>query len=310
MPRPSIFSRRSAASCLALSLVVLTLGGADGGAANPTVDRVIGQGRLIGRRAAAWYWSTPPAERIPTGGLVACGLLGTLTLAERSLRLRRRRVLPVDFTKRLKDRMEDVKLDRGKALDLCELNPSPASRVALAAVKRWGRPTIDLERAVTLACRVEADMLRRNVGTLRRIAAMSPLLGLLGTLLAAGRTLNTPGVDWSPALAAALGPLTAGVATAILALVAYDGLMGRAEKLIGGLEALGAQTVDAISLAVPPEPPRSTIPQGPSPQAHPYESPYRRGNPTGPGRTPHQIRVDIPNAMARAIEHDDDLYDL
>ena len=306
MPRP-LTSRRPAASWLAPALLVLTCCGADGGG-NPTLDRAMTQARRLGDRAAAWYWATPPAERIPTGGLIACGLLGMLTMFERSIRLRRRRVLPADFTKRLKDRMEDVKLDRGKTLDLCELNPSPASRVALAAVKRWGRPTIDLERATTLACRVESDKLRRNVGTLRRIAAMSPLLGLLGTLLAAGRTLNTPGVDWSPALAAALGPLTAGVAMAILALVAYDGLMGRVEKLIGGLEKLGAETVDAISLAVPPDAPRPAPAY--APQAHGHDPAYRRSAPSGPGRTPHQIRVDIPNAIARAIEHDDDLYDL
>ncbi len=305
MPRPST-SRRPAA-WLALSLLVLTCCGADG-VANPTFDQVMARARVLGSRVAAWYWATPPAERIPTGGLLACGVLGMLTLLERSMRLRRRRILPADFMKRFKDRMEDVKLDRGKTLDLCELNPSPASRVALAAVKRWGRPTIDLERATTLACRVESDRLRRNVGTLRRIAAMSPLLGLLGTLLAAGRTLNTPGVDWSPALAAALGPLTAGVAMAILALVAYDGLMGRVEKLAGGLEHLGAETVDAISLAVPPETPRPA--PAPAHTPHSHEPSYRRSAPGGPGRTPHQIRVDIPNALARAIEHDDDLYDL
>jgi biopolymer transport protein ExbB len=302
MSRPTLASRSSlrAASWLALPIVVLTCCGADGGA-NPTVDRLLAQASRIGSRLAAWYWATPPAERIPTGGLVACALLGSLTLLDRMARLRRRRVMPNDFMRRFKDRMEDVKLERGKILDLCELNPSPASRVALAAVKRWGRPTIDLERAVMLANRVEADRLRRNVGTLRRIAAMAPLLGLLGTLLAAGRALKVPDTSWAPAIAAALGPVTAGVAMAILALVAYDGLMGRVERLVGGLERLGAETVDAISLAVPPEPPRVLAPQ---------PSDHRRTSPGGPARTPHQMRVDIPNAIARAMEHDHDLYDL
>jgi biopolymer transport protein ExbB len=88
--------------------------------------------------------------------------------------LRRKRIVPNDFVTRFSDRLQDGKLDRGKALDFCELNPSPAARVALAAVRRWGRPVSDLERAVGLAQRVEADRLRRNIGTLRRIAAMSP----------------------------------------------------------------------------------------------------------------------------------------
>ena len=88
-------------------------------------------------------------------------------------RLRRRRVIPPDFMTRFLDRLRDGKLDSGKALDICELNSSPAARVALAAVRRWGRPAADLERAVAIAARVEADRLRRNVGTLRRIAALT-----------------------------------------------------------------------------------------------------------------------------------------
>ena len=101
--------------------------------------------------------------------------------------LRGRRIVPPDFTERFLDRLHEGKLDGGKALDYCEMNPSPAARVALAAVRRWGRPAADLERAVALAHRVESERLRLNVGTLRRIAALAPLLGVLGCLLALGR---------------------------------------------------------------------------------------------------------------------------
>ncbi|HEY2155715.1 MAG TPA: MotA/TolQ/ExbB proton channel family protein [Isosphaeraceae bacterium] len=300
MPRPMT------ARALGVSLLLLACLGADGNA-GAIADRVLRLGARAALQAIAWYEATPPAERIPTGGLVACGVLAVLTLLGRTIRLRHRRVIPPDFLKRFKDRMEDVRLDRGKVLDLCELNPSAASRVALASVKRWGRPTVDLERATTMAIRLESDGLRRNVGTLRRIAAMAPLLGLLGTLLAASRALNTPGLAWAPAIASALGPLTAGVAMAILSLVAYDGLMGRVEKLVGDLEKLGAQTVDAISLAVPPEPARTM----PSPaHSHAPDPHYRRPS-QGYPRPPHQpMRIDIPNAIARAMEGEDDLYDL
>src|SRR5262249_12338374 len=124
------------------------------------------------------------------------------------------------------------------------------------------------------------------------------------------RALNTPGAAWAPAIASALGPLTAGVAMAILSLVAYDGLMGRVEKLVGDLEKLGAETVDAIALAVPPETPRpAPAPTHSTP--HAPEPSYRRPHQGGYPRTPHQsMRIDIPNAIARAMEGEDDLYDL
>ena len=211
-----------------------------------------------------WYLRTPPPERVTWGGLVACGGLGLVVLMERTLRLRERKVVPPAFTARFVDHLHEGKLDGGQALDHCERNPSPAARVALAAVRRWGRPAGDLERAVAMAHRVETERLRRNVGTLRRVAALSALLGILGTLFALGRALesippttgNGPGVTaapvaWGPAVAAAITPLSTGLIIATLALVAYDGVLTRVETLAGALDRLGAETIEAVAMSAP-----------------------------------------------------------
>ena len=149
------------------------------------------QVRRMVRWLIDWYGRTPPPERVTWGGLVACGGLGLVVLMERMLRLRQRRVVPPAFTAKFVDHLHEGRLDCGQALDHCERNPSPAARVALAAVRRWGRPAGDLERAVAMAHRVETERLRRNVGTLRRVAALSALLGVLGTLFALGRALES-----------------------------------------------------------------------------------------------------------------------
>ncbi|WP_435011260.1 MotA/TolQ/ExbB proton channel family protein [Tundrisphaera lichenicola] len=290
---------KAGAAGLALAFVFLA-GGADGGAGaggNPTLDVALKRAEVFGNRAVAWYRRTPPVDRVTWGGLGACAVLGLMVLAERSLVVRRRRVTPGGFLKRFRERLQDGKLDRGKALDLCELNPSPVSRVALAAVRRWGRPVADLERAVALASRVETDRLKRNVGTLRRIAAMSPLLGLLGSLIAAGRALSVPGAAWGPSLGNSLIPLTSGVALAILALVAYDGLVGRVEKLSNEIDRLGAETVDAIAMSSVVETPAVHRPSEP-----------RRG-PHIPVRGSHPIRVEIPDSIVRNLDRDDDPFD-
>jgi biopolymer transport protein ExbB len=290
------------AAGLALGFVVMAAG-ADGDAGiNPTVDALLKRGEQLGLKAVEWYRQTPPIDRVTWGGLGACGVLAMLVLCERTLSLRRRRVTPGGFLKRFRERLHEGKLDRGKALDLCELNPSPAARVALAAVKRWGRPVADIERAVALASKVETDQLRRNVGTLRRIAAMSPLLGLLGTLIAAGRALSVEGAAWAPALGSSLIPLTSGVALAILALVAYDGLVGKVEKLANAIDRLGAETVDAIAMSATPEPMASSLSSSPS------RLEVRRPM-QGPFRGPHPIRVEIPDSIARNIDHDDEYED-
>jgi biopolymer transport protein ExbB len=252
-----------------------------------------GQGWLT-----AWYRDTPPADRVTWAGMMASAGLALGVLFERLVRLQKHKIVPPDFTARFLDRLHEGKLDCGQALDHCELNPSPAARVALAAVRRWGRPPADLERAVALAHRVESERLRRNVGTLRRIAAITPLLGLLGTLFAVGRALEgmppsgagsnvVTVIAWGPTLAAALAPLSVGIIIAALVLVTYDGLLTRIEKLAGALDRLGAETIDAIALTAPVSAPLITV-------AHVAARPSPSlADPTVglslmPARTPHQ----------------------
>lgn len=303
--------RRLALAPVLLTLALATIVGAGEApqAARPTpgfdVETLSREGGRFARAALAWYQSTPPTDRVTWGGLAASALLGLGVLLDRMPRLRRRRIIPSEFEVRFLERLQDGRLDRGKAMDYCELNGSAASRVALAAVKRWGRPTPDLDRAVALAHRIEVDRLRRNVGTLRRIAALTPLLGLLGSLFAMGRVLSSlpataNAASWGPALAQALWPVTAGVALATIALVLYDGLAGRVEKLGGALEQIGAATIDAVVMALPAEP-RLTI-------AHPAASSAGPSH-GGVGRTPHQVRLEIPKPGSRVRIDDEDDYE-
>jgi biopolymer transport protein ExbB len=201
--------------------------------------------------AEQWYAQTPPLARVSWGGMVACGLLGAWVVLDRSLRVRRGRVMPSVFAARFLRRLEEGELDAGKALDYLELNPSSASRVALGAVRRWGRAEADLERGVRAAVRLESERMRQGIGTLKRVAAMAPLLGLLGTLgtLRHGLRQNA-GLDMiEPLLADALGPLTVGISLAILALVVHDGLSGRIDRLVANLESAGLRVVEAIALS-------------------------------------------------------------
>lgn len=280
-------------------------------AGSPTLAALRAGAIGLGHRLNAWYHGTPPAERIAWGGLVACGLLAFGVTVERMARVRRSRIVPAAFVERFQRRLGEGGLERGKALDYCELNPSPAARVALAAIRRWGRSTTDLERGVSLARQVEVDRLRSHLGTLRRAAAMAPLIGLLGTLTAAGRLLANiqPDTAWGPALAGALAPVTAGVALAIIALLAFDGLTVRAESLAADLDRIGAETIDAIALATPlhavpvtptststststpPPAPQSRANSAPAAPARPRSGHGHAAHPTG--KTPHSLRFPI-----------------
>ncbi len=199
-------------------------------------------------RALGWYGGTAPLERVGWGGLAACVLLAGHALVGRMAVLRGGRVIPRVFRERMLRRLEAGELDGSKALDFCELNPSPAARVALAALRRWGHTISDVERALSLACRVEVASLRRQVSTLQRIGWLAPMIGLLGTLGALGAcSLGGDGLlsDALP-LGHCLTELTAGVGLSILVLIAHDGVSGRVEQLTEELEGIGLQLLDIM----------------------------------------------------------------
>jgi biopolymer transport protein ExbB len=238
--------------------VAATLLAAASGAAPPGAESAVGQTlRALApaaNRGLAWYRATPPLERMSWGGLAVCGLLVVGIGTVRTWRVRAALICPRRFVDRLREGLRSGRLDRHKAADLCEMNPSAAGRVAMAAVQRWGRPTADLERAVALAQRIECDAMWTRVGALRRIAVLAPLVGLLGTLAATTRLLSgsalTPaGLAWNAAAGGSLDPLSAGVALAIVALVAYDGLAARIDSFTAALQRLGSDVIDAIDSA-------------------------------------------------------------
>ncbi|WP_337176352.1 MotA/TolQ/ExbB proton channel family protein [Paludisphaera sp.] len=277
---------------IAAALIGASLMGGAAVAEEPRGDLAVEAQRRAARVASGilvWYERTPAGERMAWGGLAACAALGACATAERLFRLRRRAVVPNDFLVRFVDRLHAGKLDGGQALDYCEMHPSPAARVALAAVRRWGRPATELERAVDLAHRWESEQLRRNVGTLRRIAALAPLIGLFGSLLMAQRLLRLAGDGpiASASLADALGPLACGVGLGVVSMALNDVLATRVERLGGMLDRLGAETIDAVAMTTAVAAP--TLPAA-APAPH-----IRIGEPRGPV-VAAPVRVSSPRA--------------
>ena len=248
--------------------------------APPLQELVLRDAQQMASRFLAIYQQTPWTDRVAWAALGACAALSIITVLERSWALRSRQIMPKRFLNRLEERLEDGRIDRTKLLDLCEMNPSAAARVGTAVVSRWGRSSVDLERALTSAVRVESEELGRNIPTLRRVAILAPMLGLLGSLLIIGRLLqlqdpSTVQTAWTGLLAQGLLPITGGVLIAVLALIAFDGLSVRVSKYRSRLELLGSRLVDQISLANPIPETRYALEPPIVPRPHTLQPPRR-----------------------------------
>lgn len=187
--------------------------------------------------------------------IAICSFLLLTFAFERTVSLRRRRIIPKPFVSRFIEQLNTSELDRDKALALCEENGSPVSKVFAGAVRKWGRPAVEVEQAIIDSGERVTNGLRRNLRVLNGLATVSPLLGMLGTVVGMIRAFNsiaTSDALGRPELLAAgiseaLLTTAAGLCVAIPALICYMYFVSRVDKLIMEIDSLGQEVVGLIS---------------------------------------------------------------
>ena len=215
--------------------------------------------------------ATKPADEaaIPTksllgilreGGLVmmpllACSFVMLIFVFERSISLRRGRVVPGPFVKRFLHQLEERQLDREQGLLVCEENGSPIARVFAAAVKKWGRPAVEIEQSIIDTGERVVHELRRYLRVFNGIATVAPMLGLMGTVFGMIHAFNdiaTSDAMGRPELLArgiseALLTTAMGLMVAVPAQVLYWWFVSVVDRLTVRIDALGQEVVGTIS---------------------------------------------------------------
>ena len=187
--------------------------------------------------------------------IALCSFILVAFVFERAISLRRGRIIPKPFVTRLLQQMREGDMDRDKALELCESNGSPVAEVFAGAVRKWGRPAVEVEQAVIDSGERVTNGLRRYLRVLNGVATVSPLLGLLGTVVGMIRAFNaiaTSDALGRPELLAngisqALLTTAAGLTVAIPALIFYLFFVSRVDRLIIDIDALGQELANMIS---------------------------------------------------------------
>ena len=184
-----------------------------------------------------------------------CSFLVFLFVFERAISLRRGRVVPRPFVKRLLAQLREKQLGPEAALARCEENGSPVAEVFAAAIKKWGRSSVEVEQAIIDSGERVTNHLRRYLRLFNGIATISPLLGMLGTvvgMIQAFNSIATADAMGRPELLAAgisqaLLTTAAGLTVAIPALIAYLFFVSRVDQLIIQIDTLGQQVVGMIA---------------------------------------------------------------
>lgn len=203
--------------------------------------------------------------RDPLGILLALGIflypLGLTSIIaawvaiERMVVLRRGRVIPRSFVKRFFDLLEDGNLDPKSAIKLCEENGSPIAMVLANGIRKWGKPSVEVEQAIIDGGERQVSQLRSYLRVLNGAATVGPLLGLLGTVWGLVEAFNViamkAAMGKSEELAAAIGlallTTVVGLMIAIPALIMYMYLAGRVDALVMEMDGIAQELVDFIS---------------------------------------------------------------
>ncbi len=184
-----------------------------------------------------------------------CSLVMVAFIFERLIALRRGRVIPKPFITRIVQQIRDGQLDREQALALCEENGSAVAQVCAGAVRKWGRPAVEVEQAILDAGERASHGLRAHLRVFSAVSTIAPLLGLLGTVfgmiqafnaVAASDALGRPEL-LANGVAQALLTTAFGLVVAIPALLVYYVFVSRVDRLITDIDAYGEELVRLIS---------------------------------------------------------------
>ncbi len=214
----------------------------------------------ISRGAALRQYTQRPrlAEQLRRGGpivwpILLIGVLALAIIVERIVNLQRKSLNSDGFMKRLLGFTAEGRWEDGRRL--CERYGAKAlPRVLHAGLQFHDASREDLENVLQEAILNEIPSIERFLSTLGMLAAIAPLLGLLGTVTGMINTFQAitffgtgnPRV-MSGGISEALITTMLGLAVAIPIMLAHSLLSRKVEKLIGELEARAVAFINQVS---------------------------------------------------------------
>jgi len=188
--------------------------------------------------------------------ILFCSIAALAIFIERIWQLRRAKT---DTAKFMSEIAATLKANKIKdAVDICGRTKGPIARILKAGILRHDRSKTEIKEAIEDAGLHEVPELEKNISALATIAHITPLLGLLGTVLGMVRAFQViqekaaasypvnPG-DLAGGIWEALITTAAGLSVAIPAFVAYNFLVSRVGRIVLDMERTSTDLLGILS---------------------------------------------------------------
>ncbi|MFC1848693.1 MotA/TolQ/ExbB proton channel family protein [candidate division CSSED10-310 bacterium] len=190
--------------------------------------------------------------------LLFCSVFGLAILLVKVIQLRRNKVLAPEIIQLL--RSIKTPEDADLAWRISQEKSSPFSNVIQVALANRDLPPEEMKESIEAQGRQEARTLERGLVVLETIAAVAPLLGLLGTVLGMVEVFNelaksdmVQATQLSHGISKALITTIVGLSIGIVALVFYNYLWNKADSLILDIEKHSATLYNKLRRFKPSE---------------------------------------------------------
>jgi len=195
---------------------------------------------------------------VKTGGLImlVLGFLSVGALASviyNGMKLKMEHLVPEPFTEELIEKLQ--KKEFAAAQDMCKGNSSLISRVTRIGLQRRRKGALAVREAMEILSREAAGRFWQRLSVLADIAGVSPMLGLLGTVVGMIQAFNVIAfqVDvvkpilLAGGVAKAMVTTAGGLIVAIPAMISYSFFRIKLQSLLNIVE---RQTLDIMNLII------------------------------------------------------------
>lgn len=195
-------------------------------------------------------WSIIQAAGWPIWPLIFASVVSLAIIVERFWVLRSDKIAPKNLLSEVQDALKkgNVPKDASTRLE----NHSPLGRIFAAAISNIGSSREVMKEAIEESGRAVAHDLERYLTTLGTIAAVSPLLGLLGTvigmveLFGAFTATGHDVAQFARGISVALYNTAMGIIVAVPSMIFYRFFRARVDGLIVEMEQEAVKLVELI----------------------------------------------------------------
>lgn len=234
------------------SLLQITMPAADGAAAEtlePILEVATETGLSFWQMALNGGWLMVP--------LAILSILAIYIFVERYIVIRKASKDAPYFMDRIREYLADGKKDA--AIRVCKQTRAPYAAMIEKGIMRIGRPTADIQSAIENVGNLQVAQMEKGFTMLATISSGAPMIGFLGTVTGMIRAFydmasagnNADITLLSSGIYQALTTTVAGLIVGIIAMFAYNYLVGKLDKVVNEMEAKTLEFMDLISTDLP-----------------------------------------------------------